>query len=487
MNEKKLPVVAIVGRPNVGKSSLFNAIVGRRMSIVHEMSGVTRDRIIAPAHWRGHDFQLIDTGGIGLFGSEKYGADSWDGQITHQACNAIDDADVLIWVTNVQDGIAPLDAEAADRARSSNKFVIPVANKCDNAAFAVGADEMTAFGFGEPERVSCLHRIGIADLLDRVVAAFPQSNAVPDEADEADEKTETADDKPFRIAIVGRPNVGKSSLVNALLGEERVLVSDEAGTTRDAIDIDFQLVHQDTSRHCVLVDTAGLRKKAKVKDAVEMFSVMRAQQAVEHADFVLFLVESSADGMTAQDRRIAAMVRDSGKACVIVSNKIDTCDGQKQKALLSELRRTLPGLDYAPVVFISAREKRNLGQLLDQIAEIMELMQIKVSTSMVNQVVLEAFQAASPPVVGNAPLKIYYGTMVSNSPPKFLLFVNEPKYCAPNYLVYLTKAIRQAFDFTGLPLEIQLRARPKKVASFHTPKQPSGNRGHAKKRRKSVK
>ena len=423
--EKKstLPAIAIVGRPNVGKSSLFNAVVGRRLAIVHEMSGVTRDRIIAPAHWRGHDFQLIDTGGIGLFGSEKYGADSWDGQITHQACNAIDDADVLIWVTNVQDGIAPLDAEAADRARSSNKVVIPVANKCDNAAFAVGADEMTAFGFGEPERVSCLHRIGIADLLDRVIAAFPQSNAVTDEED----GEEPAPDRPFRIAIVGRPNVGKSSLVNALLGEDRVLVSDEAGTTRDAIDIDFQLVHQDSSRHCVLIDTAGLRKKAKVKDAVEMFSVMRAQQAVEHADFVLFLVESSADGMTAQDRRIAAMVRESGKACVIVSNKIDTCDGQKQKALLGELRRTLPGLDYAPVVFISAREKRNLGMLLDQIAEIIELMQVKVSTSMVNQVVLEAFQAASPPVVGNAPLKIYYGTMVSNTPPRFLLVVHEPK------------------------------------------------------------
>ncbi len=478
---KALPIVAIVGRPNVGKSSLFNAIIGQRLSIVHEMSGVTRDRVVAPADWGGRQFELVDTGGIGVAPGARRNVDFWDERITEQAAAAIDDADVLIFVVNVQESITALDEEVADRLRVLDKPVILLANKADNPQLAAEAVEMTALGFGVPYAVSCLHRRGIGDMLDAVLMRLP-----PGEPEAAPEAEDAADDgKLLRIAVVGRPNVGKSSLVNALLGEERVLVSEEAGTTRDAIDVGFQLRYKETTLPCVLVDTAGLRKKAKVKDAVEMFSVMRSEKAIERARLVLFLVECSPEGMTAQDRKIASMIQQSGKACIIVANKFDTCREAKQKKLLEELRYTLPGMSYAPVVFVSAKEKYNLNKLLDQIAQLVEQLSVRISTSLVNRVLLEAFQQASPPVVGVAPLKIYYASMIGNEPPKFLLFVNEPKYCAPNYLTYLKNCLRQAFDFTGLPLMIELRARPKKVASFHTPVGPSGNKGKAKKRKRS--
>ncbi len=464
-----LPTIAVVGRPNVGKSSLFNLIIGRRLSIVHEQSGVTRDRVVAPASHGGRHFQLIDTGGLGtLIGDRGSKTDVWDERIAGQVEAAVEGADVLILVGNVQDGVVTLDTEVARRLRTTGKKVLVVANKCDNQKFTAQAVDFCELGFGDVFPVSCLHRSGIGRLLDAAVAALPEQEATAD--DEPGEENDTPETRAFKIAVVGRPNVGKSSLINALLGEDRVIVSDAAGTTRDAIDIDFMFKYQGEERPAVLVDTAGLRRRGKIDTVVEYFSAMRSQSAIERADLVLFVVEASPDGVTAQDKHIASLIEKAGKACVIVGNKTDIVDdGIKKKVLESELRYTLPGMSFAPAVFVSALEKRNLGALLDVMAQVLEQLEVKIPTGVLNRVLSDAFEQRTPPVVGHAPLKMYYASMIGAEPPKFLLFVNDPKYCAPNYLTYLKNSLRSAFDFTGLPILLELRARPKKVASFYSP------------------
>lgn len=454
---RKIPTVAIVGRPNVGKSALFNAIIRKRVSIVHEMCGVTRDRVVAPASWNGKHFQLIDTGGLGTMTGKTRNVDQWDQRIGEQVGVALEGADILILVCNVQEGIVALDEEVANRLRTYGSRVIVAVNKSDNQGLQEEAAQFSRLGFEELVPVSSLHRINIDSLLDQLVKDFEELD-MPEEQQE-----------PFRIAVVGRPNVGKSSLVNALLGDERVIVSDVAGTTRDSVDIDFELEYKGEKLPASLIDTAGLRKRGKVRDAVEMFSIMRAKEAIERARLVLFLVEASPEGTTAQDRKIAGMVEESGKGCVLVINKYDIQrNDHKKENLLEEIRYSMPGMKYAPAVFISAKEKYNLDGLLDQAAQVMEQMELRISTSMVNRVLKDAFERTSPPVVGTSPLKFYYAAMVSNEPPNFLMFVNNPAYCADNYLTYLKNALRAAFDFTGLPIIIMLRARPKKVASFHT-------------------
>ena len=454
---RKIPTVAIVGRPNVGKSSLFNAIIRKRVSIVHEMCGVTRDRVVAPASWNGKHFQLMDTGGLGTLTGKTRNVDQWDERIGEQVEVALEGADILILVCNVQDGVVALDQEVAKRLHSYGSRVIVVPNKSDNPKLKSEASEFSKLGFKELIPVSSLHRINIELLLDQLVEDF-------------DELAMPIDDRDiFRIAVVGRPNVGKSSLINALLGDERVIVSDVAGTTRDSVDIDFELEYKSEKLPASLIDTAGFRKRAKVRNVVEMFSIMRAKEAIERARLVLFLVEASPQGTTAQDRRIASMVEESGKGCVLVINKYDIQrDDHSKEDLLKEIRYSTPGMKYAPAVFISAKDKYNLDGLLDQTAEVMEQMDLRISTSMVNRVLNDAFDRLSPPVIGTSPLKFYYAAMVANEPPNFLMFVNNPKYCAANYLAYLKNALRSAFDFTGLPIIIMLRARPKKVASFHT-------------------
>ncbi len=476
ITEKTLPVVAIVGRPNVGKSSLFNALIGSRLSIVHEMPGVTRDRVMAPTSYRNRRFQLIDTGGLALRYGETRNRDMWDERISQQVESALTDADVLVFVTNVQDGVMPLDEEVAQKLREHGKTVLLVANKSDNPTLVQQAVEMTQFGFKRVFPVSCLHRSGIGDLLDEIVDSLPAEEVLPETEDAENAASPSVENEPVRIAILGRPNVGKSSLVNALLGEDRVMVSDVAGTTRDAIDVDFAIQYRGEERPAVLIDTAGLRKKAKVSDAVEMFSVMRAQTALSRARIVLFVTEASIDGVTAQDRRIAGMIEESGKACVLVVNKVDTCSEHPSAEIVKQIRYTLPGLSYAPLVLVSAEKRRNLSLLLDQISQVMELLNVRIPTSVVNQVISDAFEKVSPPVIGYAPLKLYYSSQVATEPPKFLLFVNDKKYCADNYLAYLRNALRSAFDFTGLPIVLELRSRPKKVESVHTPSRSTPGR-----------
>jgi len=452
----RLPTVAIVGRPNVGKSSLFNAILGRRLAIVHEASGVTRDRLMAPAAWRGRHFQLVDTGGIGLYARQKKSADAWEAVIRSQAEMAIEGADLLILVVNVQDGVAALDREVAGYLRACGKPVAVAVNKVDDVRHEEGLTDFAALGYEKIFPVSCLHRRGLDELLDDVLEDI-QAPRIYEEAAE-----------PFRIAVVGRPNVGKSSLVNALLGEERVIVSDIAGTTRDSIDIDFELKFHDEKIPAQLVDTAGLRKKAHLKDVVELFSVMRTQEAIKRSRLVLFLVEARKDGVTAQDRHIASLIEESGKSCLIVANKWDICEERNRKAVLDEIRYSLPGMSYAPVVFVSALKKDNLSGLLDHVATIMEQMEVEVPTSVVNKVIEDAVRRNAPQVVGLNPLRIYYGTMIGKEPPTFLLFVNKKANCADNYLAYLTNFFRNAFGFNGQPVRVELKERPKPVESFHT-------------------
>lgn len=467
--EISLPTIAIVGRPNVGKSSLFNAIVGRRLSIVHEMPGVTRDRVIAPLVRGNRHFQLIDTGGLGMLTGESRKVDVWDSRIASQVDIALEDADVLVLVANVQEGVVHLDEEVASRMRASGKPVLFVANKCDNPKLEDEAIEFAKLGFTKIFPVSCLHRSGINALMEAAIALLPQNIEEPavqeDEGEEGEVSHIAA--RPVNIAVVGRPNVGKSSLINALLGEERVMVSDVAGTTRDAIDVALSLRYQGSERPVVLVDTAGLRKHAKVDSVVEYFSVMRTKSAIDRADLVLLVVEASPEGMTAQDRRIASMVQQAGKGCVIVANKFDIWKSEhKVRELESELRYSLPGMNYSPVVFISAKDRSNLDGLLDQIVEVMGQLEIKISTGVLNRVIADALENHTPPVVGPTPLKMYYASLVSMTPPRVVMFVNNPKNCADNYLTFLKNTLRKAFDLTGLPIEIELRARPKKVESI---------------------
>ncbi|MBE6368655.1 MAG: ribosome biogenesis GTPase Der [Lentisphaerae bacterium] len=471
----RLPVIAIVGRPNVGKSSLFNAIIGRRMAIVHEQSGVTRDRVAATGSFHGQHFQLIDTGGLGTMGASR-NIDKWDEHIASQVFQAIENADVLIMVVNVQQGIVPLDEAVAEELRSTGKPVIVAANKSDNPALGEESVEFSRWGFADLAAISCLHRYGIDNLLEKVFDLMPQElkqNVPTKKSTDIFEQTSedsTPEIKPLRIAIVGRPNVGKSSLVNALLGEERVITSDVAGTTRDAVDIDFSIKFHGEQRPAILVDTAGLRKTAKVHDAVEKFSVMRAESAIEHAELVIMTVEAGENSITAQDRRIAGLIERNHKPCIITANKYDLCASEaKIKELHKMLRNDLPGLAYAPVVFTSAVKRLHLNTLLDMISTVAEQLELRPSTALVNRVILDAFERLSPPVVGVSPLKLYYATMTNHVPPHFLLFVNKAANCAPNYKAYLAGEMRKAFGFIGVPVLIDLRDRPKKVTNFHTP------------------
>lgn len=449
-----LPSIAIVGRPNVGKSSLFNAILKRRQAIVHFDSGVTRDRVSASGVFDHCRFTLLDTGGLGMYEGEKKGIGFWDQMIARQVDAAVEAADTIIFVVDTQAGLNPLDRGIADRIRVCGKKILLAANKSDNPEEELHAGEFHELGFEKVFPVSCLHRRGIDSLMEEAVAGLPRVR----ESDKAPRR--------LKIAVLGRPNVGKSSIVNRMLGEERVIVSDVPGTTRDAIDSEFTLRCREEIVPAVLVDTAGLRKKSKVDGAVEQYSMMRAAEALEGCDIVLFVIDSSVGTPTSQDKTIAGMIEKSGRGCVIVANKWDIrADGIQAQSMLDEIQYALPKMKYAPVVFTSAKSGYNFGALYEAIAQVRAQLGMKVSTAMLNRVIQDAYQRNPAPVVGLKPLKIYYGAMIQSAPPKFVLFVNKTEYCSDPYKVYLVNYFRKAFGFIGFPIFIRLQERERRDLS----------------------
>jgi GTP-binding protein len=448
MSAQQLPIIAIVGRPNVGKSALFNAILRQRISIVHEQSGVTRDCVMVPSEHFGTPFLLVDTGGLGTLEGEK-NVDLFDGMIREQVSRIVEEATVLIWVVNCQDGITAQDEVVGDFLRKSGKPVVICANKADNqdvAQMAVGT--FASLGFKEIEPTSCTHTWGITHLMDVVIKHVPKVESEEEE-------------KRLRIAVVGRPNVGKSSLVNRILGEERVMVSEIAGTTRDAIDVPVTLRKGDQELPVTLVDTAGMRRKKQIDTVVEFFSTNRTEQAIRRSDIVLFLLDAL-DPCTTQERRIGRLIVDARKPCIMLANKWDLLakEGRKVSELIARIRMDMPFMNHAPVQVISALNGYNFKGIFDHLLRVRDQMKVMVPTSVFNQFLEDTLLRNPPTAKGTRRFKVFYGTMKYNPPPKFLLFVNSKKLCPANYLQFLENQIRDAFfPESGLPISLELRER----------------------------
>lgn len=437
------PVVAIVGRPNVGKSTLFNALAGEKISIVKDTPGVTRDRIYADVSWLDKEFTLIDTGGI-----EPDSDDVILSQMREQAQIAIDMADVTIFITDVRQGLQDSDAKVADMLRRSQKPVVLVVNKVDDfQKLMPDVYEFYNLGIGEPVPVSAANRLGIGDMLDQVTAFFPEAN----EAEEEDQRP--------RIAIVGKPNVGKSSIINKLLGENRVIVSDIAGTTRDAIDT--AIVHN--GKEYVFIDTAGLRRKSKIKEELERYSIIRTVTAVERADVVLVVIDAT-EGVTEQDAKIAGIAHERGKGVVIVVNKWDAIEKNDKTIREYEhrVRLILSYMPYAEIMYVSAMSGQRLPKLYDMIDMVIENQTLRIATGVLNEIIMEAAAMQQPPSDKGKRLKIYYSTQVSVKPPTFVIFVNDKELMHFSYLRYLENKIREAFGFKGTPLKFFIRERKEK-------------------------
>ncbi|MBS4209756.1 ribosome biogenesis GTPase Der [Bacillus sp. FJAT-50079] len=432
------PTVAIVGRPNVGKSTIFNRIVGERISIVEDTPGVTRDRIYSTADWLTHEFNLIDTGGI------EIGDAPFLEEIRLQAEIAIEEADVIIFIANSREGVTSADEEVAKILYRSKKPVVLAVNKVDNPEMRSEIYDFYALGFGEPFPISGSHGLGLGDVLDEVVKHFP---AV---------KEEEIDDDTIKFCLIGRPNVGKSSIVNALLGEDRVIVSNIAGTTRDAIDTSYAYDGQEY----VIIDTAGMRKRGKVYESTEKYSVLRALKAIERSDVVLFVINGE-EGIREQDKRIAGYAHEAGRAIVIVVNKWDAVEKDEKTMMKFEekIREHFLFLDYAPIVFISAKTKQRLTNLLPAIQTASENHSMRVQSSVLNEVILDAVAMNPAPSDKGRRLKIYYATQVSVKPPTFVVFVNDPEIMHFSYERFLQNRIREAFGFEGTPIKIITRQR----------------------------
>ncbi|MDR2357622.1 MAG: ribosome biogenesis GTPase Der [Oscillospiraceae bacterium] len=434
------PLIAIVGRPNVGKSMLFNKIAGRRLAIVEDTPGVTRDRLYAVSDWNGREFALVDTGGI-----EPETDDRMTPFIREQAMLAIDFADVVVFVTDIKTGVTAADLDIAGLLLRSGKPVVPVVNKMDSTG-PENPDiyEFYSLGLGDPIAVSAAHGHGTGDLLDACVRRFPP----PGEA--------ASEDGAVRVAVIGKPNVGKSSLVNALLGERRVIVSDIAGTTRDAVDTDFE---NDTGRY-VFVDTAGIRRKSRVDSRLEYFSVLRAQMAVERADVCLVITDAS-EGVTEQDAKVAGLAHEAGKASVIVANKWDLVekDGRTMDAARGVIRRELGFMAYAPVLFISALTGQRVGRLFELINYVNSRALTRVSTGMLNDVLSDAVARMQPPSDRGRRLKIYYMTQTGVRPPTFVCFCNDSELFHFSYRRYIENRIRTVFGLEGTPVRLIVRQK----------------------------
>ncbi|MDD4081422.1 MAG: ribosome biogenesis GTPase Der [Eubacteriales bacterium] len=438
------PLVAIVGRPNVGKSAFFNVIAGQRIAIVKDTPGVTRDRIYADTVWNGRAFTLIDTGGI-----DTQSEDVLLSQMRKQAEIAIETADLICFFIDTRTGLTHQDQEIADILRRSRKPVLLVANKLDHVGLKDILYEAYALGLGEAVGISSTNMLGLGDLLDEIVARLPEA-----------ETPEEDEDHIINLAIVGRPNVGKSSLANRLLGEERVMVSDIPGTTRDAIDTRFEA--PDGTVYNV-IDTAGIRRKRAIEDeSVERYSVLRSIAAIRRCDVALLLLDAQ-DGVTEQDMRIAGMIRDEGKALVITINKWDLIEKETGtlEAFQKEVLSKLVFVSYAPVLFISALSGKRVQLVWEEISRVYAQATRRVPTGVLNDVLGDAQIAVQPPMEGGRRLKIYYATQQGTLPPSFLLFVNDAKLMHFAYERYLENKLRQAFDFTGTPIRLILRERGK--------------------------
>ena len=437
------PVVAIVGRPNVGKSTLFNALAGEKISIVKDTPGVTRDRIYADVSWLNREFTMIDTGGI-----EPDSRDVILSQMREQAQIAIDTADVIVFLTDVRQGLVDADSKVADMLRRSGKPVVLVVNKVDNfEKYMPDVYEFYNLGIGDPIPVSASSRLGLGDMLDAVTAHFPE------EAGEDEE-----DDRP-RIAIVGKPNVGKSSIINRLLGENRVIVSDIAGTTRDAVDT--EIVHN--GREYIFIDTAGLRRKNKIKEELERYSIIRTVTAVERADVVLMVIDAT-EGVTEQDAKIAGIAHERGKGIIIVVNKWDAIEknDRTMREYEAKIRQTLSYMPYAEIMYVSAVTGQRLNKLYDMIDMVIENQTLRIATGVLNEIMTEAVAMQQPPSDKGKRLKLYYITQVSVKPPTFVIFVNDKELMHFSYTRYLENKIREAFGFRGTSLKFFIRERKEK-------------------------
>lgn len=434
------PVVAIVGRPNVGKSTFFNYIVGKRISIVEDVPGVTRDRIYAEANWRGRNFTLIDTGGI-----EPESEDVILSQMRKQANIAIEIADVIIFLTDIKQGVTAADMDIAIMLKKSKKPVVLVCNKADNfGEIDNNIYEFYNLGIGEPYAISASNAKGLGDVLDAIYENLPEKDASEDETD------------VIKVAIIGKPNVGKSSLVNRILGENRVIVSDIAGTTRDAIDSEFENEHG----KYILIDTAGVRKKSKVNERIEKFSVMRTSLAIERADVCLLMIDAT-EGVTEQDTKVAGEAHEAGKGIIIVINKWDAYEKETGtlERYTKDVYEKLAYLSYAPILFISAKTGQRVDKLFEMINIVANQNAMRISTAMLNQVINEAIALVQPPTDKGRRLKILYITQASTKPPTFVIFVNSKKLFHFSYERYLVNQIRKEFGLQGTPIRIIVREK----------------------------
>lgn len=437
------PIVAIIGRPNVGKSTFFNYIVGKRISIVEDTPGVTRDRVYGDANWRGRDFTLVDTGGI-----EPESEDVIVSQMRRQADLAIEIADVIIFLTDISAGVTSDDKEISLMLKKSNKPIILTCNKVDDfKKYENDLYEFYNLGLGDPHPVSSANAKGIGDILDLVYDKFPN------------QKDDDFDDKIVKVAIIGKPNVGKSSLVNKILGENRLIVSDIAGTTRDAIDSEFENSHG----KYVFIDTAGIRRKSKVNENIERYSVMRSLLAIERSDVCIIMIDAN-EGVTDQDAKIAGEAHELGKGIILVVNKWD--EYEKENGTLEkytkEVYSKLAYLTYAPILFISAKTGQRIDKLFPLINKVAENNARRINTSVLNELLAEAVAIVQPPTDKGKRLKIYYMTQAASKPPTFVIFANDKKLFHFSYERYIINKLRQEFDFSGTPIHTMIRERKEK-------------------------
>ena len=440
MSKKTKPIVAIVGRPNVGKSTLFNAIAGEKISIVEDTPGVTRDRIYADCSWLNHEFMLIDTGGI-----EPDSKDVILSRMREQAQAAIEMADVIIFLVDLQSGVQDADSQVAEMLRRSRKPVVLTVNKVDRPE-AMEADvyEFYNLGIGDPQPVSSVNKTGLGDLLDEVCANFPDTAA------------DEGEDDAVRVAIIGKPNVGKSSIVNRLIGENRVIVSDVAGTTRDAIDT--RVTHK--GREYVFIDTAGLRRKNKISENLERYMILRAVGAVERSDIAI-LVISAKEGVTEQDAKIAGIAHDRGKAIIIAVNKWDAIvkDNRTMQEFTTRVRQVLSFIPYAEIIFISAKTGQRIGQIYEAVDMVSANQNMRIQTGVLNEIINQAAVMQQPPSDKGKMLKIFYATQASVKPPTFVFFVNYKYLFHFSYQRYMENQIRDTFGFRGTPIRFIVRER----------------------------